>query len=166
MSSTGCEPFTAAITAALEHEAIAQELLSLRAAGHSDVEVLRCLLAHIAPDAKEDALRELGELPRTLASTIIQSWVLARESGRRFRLSSVRPDRPFTFARQYRVRLTTDYDEEIVTVGVSHVPGRHALWYQPGAALDVAAGVTAGAGRAKIMQLGVQATGRGILRGT
>ena len=131
MSVTGCEPLTAALTNLLGQPALAAALRQLMQEG-TPIEAQIAVMQRFADDVTTaTALREFKELPRITAVMILQAWELADRAGKRFEIVSTRPAQPLDFARQKRVRIVVDSEDDGVRVGLSHVPGRHAQWYAP-----------------------------------
>ena len=106
MSSTGCEPMTAALTSLLARPDVASTLRRLVEAHASIEEQIDAVIAFADPG-------------------------VAAGAAKNFELHSLRPSTPLEFARHKRVRITIDSEEDVVRVALSHVPGRHAEWYAP-----------------------------------
>lgn len=66
---------------------------------------------------------------------ILQAWLLAEGAGKRLTLTSARPERPVEAARNRRIEMSIAIEEDGVTVALAHVPGRHATWSRPVAAV-------------------------------
>ncbi len=136
MAYTSCVTITESTTEELNSERGRARALDLLAAGAPAADYIAALAEHM-PKWEADLLRqEFEELPASMVNTIVQAWVMAESAGREFTLTSVRPDRPLEFARSQRVRFQVDIEADRVVVALSHVPGRHADWYQPASALS------------------------------
>ena len=133
--AAGCKDITEAATDMLSTEdgnALALELLARGAEPREYIEAL----ASQCDVATALLLREeMRELPTNLVETIMGAWAMAASAGKTFRLQSVVPREPLEFARSRRVRLAVDVESEGVVVSLSHIPGRHAAWAQPSAAI-------------------------------
>ena len=94
-------------------------------------EVCELLASYLDEDAAADLRAEFAELPSITGAQIVMAFSLADAGGRAFAFDSVAPEGPLTFARQRQVRFILDVTAERVTLGVAHVAGRKAQWYQP-----------------------------------
>lgn len=131
MTMTGCEPATMELTRLLGRAEVASALRAIVQTGGTPEQVAECLLSH-AGEATIDIVRmELTELPPHLLTTACQAWMTADHFGKQFELMSVRPDSALTFARERRIRITIDTEEDCVRMTLSHIPGRHATWLTP-----------------------------------
>ena len=88
---------------------------------HAAVRVIQDADAAYAPTAK----KEFEELPEFAMSTMLYAWLESADRGLRFQAHSVRPERPIEFARNRRVRVTVDEDQDSIQVSLSHIPTRH-----------------------------------------
>ena len=130
MGASGCVFITAEATEFLSSDAGMAEARRLLAEGAPPDAFIE-MLNDVLDDQSRELLRlEFEELPANTVTSIMMSWAVAASSGRRFTLASAPPPRPLEFARQRRVDVLLSHDEDGVTVTVSHVPGRHALWYR------------------------------------
>ncbi len=129
--AAGCLAITERATDVLgseEGRSLALELLERGAAPSAFVDALA---SQCDPDTASLLREEMAELPSNLVETIVNSWVLAAAAGKSFQLRSVPPREPLDFARNRRVRLAVDVEDDGVIVSLSHIPGRHAAWAQP-----------------------------------
>jgi hypothetical protein len=101
--------------------------LKARSASHSDYFDL--MARNAAPDVAATLRAEFAELPPLALSTLVDACALAHASGRPLEVVSVGPDGPIEFARQRRVRITIDVEEERIRIALSHVASHHATWY-------------------------------------
>ncbi|RJQ11087.1 MAG: hypothetical protein C4558_03725 [Dehalococcoidia bacterium] len=90
------------------------------------------LLASYLDEATANDLRaEFHELPSITGAEIVVAFTLADAAGKAFVFESVAPDGPLAFARKRQVRFVLDVTADEVRLGVAHVAGRKARWYQP-----------------------------------
>jgi hypothetical protein len=119
------------VTEVLNSEEGAVEFRALMARGASSEEITEALAAHCThPEEANLMWAEFAELPRGFVGTFMDAWLMADEAGRPFRIESAAPARPIEFARRGRVSYNIEYDEDGVTMHVSHVHGRHAEWFK------------------------------------
>jgi hypothetical protein len=109
----------------------ADEARRLLARGARTEEFLDLFVRHAAPETAAIARMEFAELPESTIALIVQAWAMAESAGKPLTLASVPPARPLEAARNRRVELAISMDESGVRVALSHIPGRHASWYQP-----------------------------------
>lgn len=129
MSVSGCRRVTAFLTELFEQPEIADQLRSLRASGATRDQYID-LMAGSAESEMAGLIRdEFGSLPPLAVTTLVDAWAMADFAGKTLEVASVSPDEPMVFARNRRVRITIDAEEDRVTVGISHIPSRHAEWY-------------------------------------
>ena len=134
MSQSACIESGWYLSKAFEDPRVQERVRALRAANAEAEEIVETL-ASFAPEGVAENLRlEFRELPSITLTCIIDAWAMADRAGRRFSVESVRPEKPLAFARNRRVRVAIEADEDAVRVVLSHVASRHASWYQVGAA--------------------------------
>jgi hypothetical protein len=131
MGATGCEPTTAVLTSLLARPDVRSALRELMANGAPIDAQLHAVVRFADPATAANVLHEFQELPRLTVAMILQAWQLADSAGKPFELFSERPTAPVDFARHKRVRIVVDSESDTVRVGLSHIPGRHAVWYAP-----------------------------------
>lgn len=131
MAYSACKDITESTTTELMSErgrARAIDLLSMNAPDRAFIEALA---ESMDPTMAERLLAEFDEMPASMVKTIVQAWEMAETGGREFVLRSEKPARPLEFARASRVRFQVDIEADLVSVTLSHIPGRHATWYSP-----------------------------------
>ncbi|MFN8639690.1 MAG: hypothetical protein U0360_09600 [Dehalococcoidia bacterium] len=133
MAYTSCKDITESTTTELTSERGRARAVELLAASAPDRAFIEALAESMDPIMATQLLTEFDELPASMVSTIVQAWVMAETGGRDFVLRSAKPERPLEFARTSRVRFQIDIEADAVSVTLSHIPGRHATWYQPAA---------------------------------
>jgi hypothetical protein len=134
MSWVGCEETTFTLTKSFSDPDVCTRIRELRAAGASAADYEAALLAPMPPEVAEQAIAELREMPSLTLMALVDAWSMADSAGKAFRVVSERPNRPLEYARKQQVTLAFHSDRDGVTVGVSHVAGRHADWYRKAAA--------------------------------
>jgi hypothetical protein len=135
MGAIGCRPTGLALTEMLAAPEVRKTMRALRASGATRDEYVEAIIGFADPDVAATIREEFGVLPGLTVSIIVDAWALADAAGKRFEVTSVPPDEPIRFARNRRVRITVDVEDEIVTVALSHVATRHADWYGATAAM-------------------------------
>lgn len=130
MTWSGCEETVWWLTRALKNPDLQARLRELRASGAPPLAYSSAILASLDADVVEMARQELAELPMNTAITLIEAWAMADLGGREFRIESVRPASPLSYARARRVTLAVSSDENAVVASLAHVASRHAEWYQ------------------------------------
>lgn len=133
MGHSACVDISAFVTTELQSPDGKQAIIALLTDGVEGRSLVEHLAGRTDANMAELLMREIEELPQTLVQTIQQAWEMATAGGREFALVSTPPDRPLEFARNQRVRVTVDVEADRVVVALSHVPGRHAAWYQEAA---------------------------------
>lgn len=131
MAYTSCKDITESTTTELTSERGRARAVELLAANAPDRLFIEALAESLDPALAEQLLAEFDEMPASMVQTIVQAWVMAETGGREFVLRSAKPERPLEFARASRVRFQVDIEADVVSVTLSHIPGRHATWYQP-----------------------------------
>ena len=104
---------------------------SLAGRAYTSQEVTDLLCDFLPFEVARDLRAEYHALPEVMASLIVTSWRMADEAGKPWSFQSMPPAEPIAFARKGRVRFVVDADEDGVTLGVAHIAGRKAEWYQP-----------------------------------
>ncbi len=99
--------------------------------GASPGEVMRAAMDQLEPELAKEMYAESLELPRAFAGTIVKAWMTADRDGKRFALRSVDPTDVEEFTEKRRVRFVLDYEEDGITMTLTHVAGVHATWYVP-----------------------------------
>lgn len=133
MSIPHCQRITAHVSQIASESEFSQEMRALAARAYTSAEVTDLLCAHLPFEVARELRAEYAELPAIMADLIVNSWRLADESGKAWTFESVAPSEPIAFARKGKVRFSVDVDESGVTLGVAHVAGHKAAWYQPAA---------------------------------
>jgi len=126
-----CHDITRAATAILADDASKASLRNMAAEGAPPAAFAEFLAERCEPELSALVRAEFLEMPAGMIGLILSSWSEADRAGKSFELSSVSPAEPLQFARSRRVRLTLDYEADRAVISLSHVPGRHAGWYQP-----------------------------------
>jgi len=133
MGAGGCNEISAKVTAEAASPEAQIQYQALLAAGAPLSAIVEEFQRACPADMAGLVREELAELPAATAEVIVRTWAMAAAAGKRFEMQSVRPERPVEYARERRVRVAIDMDEDGVIVSLSHVPGRHASWYRPAA---------------------------------
>ena len=128
MSLTGCAPSARSLTDLLRDERVKEAFRAAIASGATADRQVYSVLAFADEATVAVVQRELGGLPEHAIATICQAWAAADRFGKAFELISVPPSSALEFARERRVRIVVDTEEDSVRVSLSHVPGRHASW--------------------------------------
>lgn len=131
MATWPCHDITREATAALSDPASKATLQEMATAGCPAEAFAEFLAERCSPGLAALVREEFREMPASMIGLILASWNEAERAGKPFELRSVSPDQPLGFARNRRVRLTLDYEADRAAISISHVPGRHAGWYQP-----------------------------------
>lgn len=132
MSVPQCRKITAEVTRVLATESDLRLTMRKMAAGPIDGAVVYEVLAsYLDPATAEDLRAEFHELPSIMGAQIVTAFTLAEAAGKTFVFESVVPDGPLAFARRRQVRFVLDVTADEVRLGVAHVAGRKAQWYQP-----------------------------------
>lgn len=93
--------------------------------------VCEVLASYLDTETAEDLRTEFRELPSIMGAQIVAAFALAESAGKTFVFESVAPEGPLAFARKRQVRFILDVTDDTVSLGVAHVAGRKARWYQP-----------------------------------
>ncbi len=132
MSASVCEVLTAEVTSALatngELRARMREMAKSPVDGQA---VCDLLAAHLDSWLAEELRAEFSQLPTILAQQLVTAFALADAGGKAFVFRSERPESALSYARDRQVRFSLDVSAGRVTLGVAHVAGRKAAWYQP-----------------------------------
>lgn len=131
MGLPDCFAVMSEVETVLSTDAGANEARHLLAAGADLAAFADAFAKHAPPEQAERLRAEIAELPSNTVMMIVQAWLLAESAGKPLTLRSVRPERPVEAARARRVELSIAMEETGVSVSLSHIPGRHATWYQP-----------------------------------
>lgn len=132
MSAPECRKITAEVTRVLTTEPELRMAIRRMAQGPIEGAAVCELLTSYLDDATAADLRaEFRELPSITGEEIVVAFTLAEAVGKTFVFESVAPDGPLSFARNRQVRYILDITEHEVRLGVAHVAGRKAQWYQP-----------------------------------
>ncbi len=132
MSAPECRKITAEVTRVLGTEADLQQVMRRMAGGPIDgAAVCEALASYLDAETAEELRAEFRELPSITGAQIVVAFNLAQAAGKAFAFESVAPEGPLAFARKRQVRFILDVSEDRVTLGVAHVAGRKAQWYQP-----------------------------------
>ncbi len=130
----GCKTITETATEEFASESWREVAVDLMERGADAEAFVEAMAARMEPGMASLFREEFHQLPSTLIGMIVDAWAMAEAAGKGFRVQSVPPASPLDFARNRRVRVAVDADDQGVVVSISHVPGRHAEWYQPVAA--------------------------------
>jgi hypothetical protein len=127
-----CRKITVEVTNALASEPDLRQSMRRMAAGPVDGAAVCELLARYLDEATAEDLRaEFRELPSVMGAQIVMAFALADAAGKAFVFESLAPEGPLAFARRRQVRFVLDMTADEVRLGVAHVAGRKAQWYQP-----------------------------------
>ena len=138
MSFPQCRKITAEVTRVLATESDLRLTMRGLAAGPVDGAAVCELLASYLDEATAEDLRaEFRELPSIMGAQIVVAFNLADTAGKAFVFESVAPEGPLAFARRRQVRFMLDVTADEVRLGVAHVAGRKAQWYQPHRQVEV-----------------------------
>jgi hypothetical protein len=119
------------LTNAVKDSTVKAKLRDLHAAHASADEYIEAIVSIMEPEVAAVATRELRELPALTTRTFVEAWAMADAAGKDFAVFSERPEKPIAFARDRRVSLLLDMDNDGVKVTISHISKRHADWYSP-----------------------------------
>ncbi len=133
MAATACAYMMNWATELFQKDEVAEVMAGLRDAHASPAEFVDAVSAYADPHTADLLREEFAELPPITITMMLEAWSMARQGGRELRMESVIPDEPFTFARNRRVRVSVEAEEDAVRVLLSHIPTRHAEWYAPAA---------------------------------
>lgn len=134
MSASVCEVLTAELTSALATNGELRAQMRELAKSPVDGQVVCDLLAaHLDGWVAAELRAEFSQLPAILAQQLVLAFALADAGGKVFVFQSERPESALAYARDRHVRFSLDVTAERVTLGVAHVAGRKAAWYQPAA---------------------------------
>jgi len=129
MGSMGCRETVEWFTVAqAEDEEFRTQLRSLWRAAELDFESMAALISAREPSIGALVAEELSALPREAILAMLRAWSDAVDRGVRFRLVSEPPAAPLAFARNRRVQVVLEFEEEAIAVRLSHVPHRHPRW--------------------------------------
>ncbi len=132
MGAPECRKITAEVTRVLSTESdLRLRMLQLATRPVDGAEVCELLASYLDEGTAADLRDEFRELPSIMGAQIVMAFSLAEAGGKTFAFESVAPEGPLTFARRRQVRFMLDVTAECVTLGVAHVAGRKAQWYQP-----------------------------------
>ncbi len=132
MSTPDCRKITAEVSRVLAMESDLRLAMTKMAEGPIDGAAVCELLASYLDEATAEDLRaEFRELPSVMGAQIVVAFTLAEAAGKTFVFESVAPEGALTFARRRQVRFVLDVTADEVRLGVAHVAGRKAQWYQP-----------------------------------
>ena len=132
MSGPECRRITAEVTRVLSTESdLRLRMLALGTRPVDGAEVCELLASYLDAGTAADLRAEFSELPSITGAQIVMAFALAEASGKAFAFESVAPEGPLAFARHRQVRFLLDVTADRVTLGVAHVAGRKAQWYQP-----------------------------------
>lgn len=133
MSTPVCSRITNHVTQISDDSEFQRRMRDLAGRSYTSVEVADLLCDFLPFEVATELRAEYHELPSIMAEMIVGSWKMADEAGMPWSFQSQAPAEPIAFARKRRVRFTVDVDEAGVTLGVAHIAGRKAEWYQPAA---------------------------------
>jgi len=131
MSLPHCQRITADVSRVAATPEFAREMRELASRSYSPSDVTELLCSFLPFDVARELRAEYAELPTVMAYMIVDSWMMADERGKPWTFTSLAPSEPIAFARKGKVRFEVDVDEDGVTLGVAHIHGRKAGWYQP-----------------------------------
>ena len=132
MSVPECRRITAEVTRVLGTESdLRQKMLEFGTRPVDGAEVCELLASYLDAGTAAALRAEFSELPAIMGAQIVMAFALASAGDRAFAFESVAPDGPLAFARRRQVRFLLDVTADRVTLGVAHVAGRKAQWYQP-----------------------------------
>lgn len=127
-----CRKITGEVTRVLAEESdLRLKMKGLAAGAIVGAEVCELLASYLDVETAEGLRAEFRELPSVMGSQLVMAFALAEAGGKSFTFESVMPEGPLAFARHRQVRFVLDVTEDSVTLGVAHVAGRKAQWYQP-----------------------------------
>lgn len=129
MVMSDCGIITAYLTDLLESPEIKTILREYRASGATRDEYVALMAQYAEPEMARKVRAEFAMLPAVAVTTLIDAWAMADFAGKALEVASIAPDAPLEFAHSNRVRITIDAEDDRVSVGISHLPNRHAGWY-------------------------------------
>lgn len=132
MSIPQCRKITVEVTNVLANDPNLRVAMRRMAAGPVDgVAVCDLLAGSLDAETAEELRAEFLELPSITGAQIVMAFALADAADKAFVFESVAPEGPLAFARRRQVRFVLDVTADEVRLGVAHVAGRKASWYQP-----------------------------------
>lgn len=132
MSGPECRKITAEVTRVLATESDLRVAIRRMAAGPiKGAAVCELLASYLDEETAEGLRAEFRELPSLTGAEIVVAFTLAESVGKSFVFESVPPDGALSFARKRQVRYVLDVTADEVRLGVAHVAGHKAEWYQP-----------------------------------
>jgi len=131
LSIPACSRITNHVTQISDDREFQRRMRALAGRSYSSAEVADLLCDFLPFEVAAELRTEYHELPSVMADLIVNSWKMADEAGMPWSFQSMPPAEPIAYARARRVRFTVDVDEDGVTLGVAHIAGRKAEWYQP-----------------------------------
>ena len=140
MSVPACSRITNHVTQISDDSEFKRRMRELAGRAYTSQEVTDLLCEFLPYEVATDLREEYHVLPSVMADMIVDSWKMADEAGMPWSFQSLPPAEPIAFARKRRVRFVVDVDEEGVTLGVAHIAGRKAEWYQPASVAATARG--------------------------
>lgn len=129
MVLSDCGIITAYLTDLFESPEIKTMLRAYRANGATRDQYIDLMADHAEPAMARLVRAEFAMLPAVAVTTLIDAWAMADFAGKELEVASIAPDAPIEFAHTNRVRITVDAEDDRVSVGISHLPNRHAQWY-------------------------------------
>jgi len=126
---TDCGRITGYLTDLFESPEIKTTLRSYRASGATREQYIDLMAEHAEPEMARLVRAEFAVLPAVAVTTLIDAWAMADFGGKTLDVASIAPETPLEFAHSNRVRITIDAEDDRVSVGISHLPNRHAEWY-------------------------------------
>lgn len=141
MGTSGCRAITEEGTEWVRTSEAHNILERLEQLGAEPETYIGAFISHLEPHDQALLRDELPALPAGTLDIIVDSWRRATTAGKSFALRSEAPASPLTYARARRVRVAVESDEHGVSVSITHMPGRHAEWYQGGRGVEQALAV-------------------------
>jgi hypothetical protein len=129
MVMSDCGIITAYLTDLFEQPEIKTILREYRASGATRNQYVDLMAEYAEPAMARKVRAEFAMLPAVAVTTLIDAWAMADFAGKTLEVASIAPDAPLEFAHSNRVRITIDAEDDRVSVGISHLPNRHAGWY-------------------------------------
>ncbi len=129
MVLSDCGIITAYLSDLFESPEIKTMLREYRASGATRAQYVDLMADYAEPEMARLVRAEFAMLPAVAVTTLIDAWAMADFAGKTLEVASIAPDAPLEFAHSNRVRITIDAEDERVSVGISHLPNRHAGWY-------------------------------------
>jgi hypothetical protein len=127
MSFSGCEEFLWWFSEKQAQDPLFRARLLEAMAANDGFDAVAVLISETEAAAADIVTTEIEQLPAAAVRTMLTAWREASEQNLKFRARSVLPDRPLEFARNRRVRVVVDRNQDSMEVQLSHIPTRHPI---------------------------------------